>query len=354
MGKHLKEEEPKAKVINPKVKKARINGFAIFVITIILCAAIVAGYFAPKVKSRIDALGGGKQGILAMMLGHNEETLKNLDKINIILIGESGVDEYKQSDTLMICSYDPKTQKAAILSIPRDTYVGPNKNKASSIYKINARYKSGEDIETLKSDLKKITGLELNYYIRINTDALTKLVDLVGGVEFDVPIDMKYDDAGQNLHINLKKGLQTINGEKAEQLLRFRHNNNGTTYPYEYGMEDLGRMRTQRAFIAATLKQTLQTKNIDKLNELVNMGYDNLITNINIDSIIDYIPYVVNFNVENLKTEALPGKSELCNGVWIYTYDTKKTKDVIKDLFLDEETTDTNNDDTKSSTLNNK
>lgn len=346
MGKHSKEEE-QAKIINPKVKTRKISGFAIFVITIVLCAAIVAGYFAPKIKNKIDLLGGGKQGVLAMMLGHDEETLKNLDKVNIILIGESGVDEYKQSDTLMICSYDPKTQKAAILSIPRDTYVGNNKNMASSIYKINARYKSGEDIETLKSDLQKITGLELNYYIRINTDALTKLVDLVGGVEFDVPIDMKYDDAGQNLHINLKKGLQMIDGNKAEQLLRFRHNNNGTTYPYEYGMEDLGRMRTQRAFIAATLKQTLQTKNIDKLNELVNMGYDNLITNIDIDSIIDYIPYAVNFNVENLKTEVLPGESELCNGVWIYTYNKQKTKEVIQELFMDEEENQTENNTTE-------
>lgn len=338
MGKHDIEENKKSKSVNKKSKTRRINNFGIFVLAIILCAAIVAGYFAPQISNTINKLGGGKQGILAMMLGHTEETLKNLDKVNIVLIGESGVDEWKLADTIMICSYDPKTQKAAIMSVPRDTFVGTNKNRARGEDKINSRYLSGTRTDILLSDLEKITGLELDYYIRINTDALIKLVDLIGGVEFDVPMDMKYDDYTQNLHINLKKGRQHINGAKAEQLLRFRHSNNGTTYSTDYGQEDFGRMRTQREFIMATLSQTLQTKNLDKLDELINIGYKNLVTNVDIDKMIDYLPYIVNFNVENLKMDYLPGESEQCNGVWIYTHDKQKTKEMIQDLFLDDET----------------
>lgn len=344
MSKHSNEEivRNKRSKTNRKSRTRHINKFGIFVLVIILFAAIVAGYFAPKISNTIDKLGGGKQGILAALLGHDEQTLKNLDRINIVIIGESGVDETKQSDTLMIASYDPKLQKASLMSIPRDTYVGPSISNASAIYKINSRYVSGEKMDTLFSDLKNITGLDLNYYVRIDTKALIKLVDLIGGVDFEVPIDMDYDDPGQKLHIHLKKGMQKINGAKAEQLLRFRHCNNGATYPWEYGTEDMGRTRTQREFITATLSQTLKPENLSKINELVNIGYDCLKTNIDINQIIDYVPYAVNFNTANLRTEVLPGKPiKAPNGLWIYEYYKKDTKKMVQEMFLDGEVQDT-------------
>lgn len=339
MEKHAKTKtvnKNNAKIINKKSKKNINNGFRIFVLTIILCAAIVSGYFAPKISNTIEKLGGGKQGIVAMMLGHTEETRKNLSTLYFVLIGESGEENYKLSDTIIICSYDPKTQKASMLSIPRDTYVGTNIESASASYKINARYNNGERMDTLFSDLKKITGLDLKYYVRINTKALIKLVDLVGGVEFNVPIDMKYDDPTQNLHINLKKGMQTITGAKAEQLLRFRHSNNGQTYPSEYGEEDLGRMHTQREFITATISQAIQKFNIEKANELIDLIFkeEYIATNFNLDEVVDYIPYTLEFKTEDLKKDVLPGQSLLRNGVWIYSHDKNKTKEVVKDLFL--------------------
>ena len=87
--------------------------------------------------------------------------------------------------------------------------------------------------------------MEIKYYVTIDNNVLIKLVDILGGVEFDVPVNMDYDDKTQNLHIHLKKGKQIINGKKAEMLLRFRHNNNGTSYSKEYGDNDYGRMKTR-------------------------------------------------------------------------------------------------------------
>ena len=78
---------------------------------------------------------------------------------------------------------------------------------------------------------------------------------------------MKYDDPTQDLHIDLKAGVQMIDGEKAEQLLRFRKNNDGTSYPTEYGDNDTGRMRTQREFIMAVMNQTLKPENIFKIGQ---------------------------------------------------------------------------------------
>ena len=118
---------------------------------------------------------------------------------------------------------------------------------------------------------------------------------------------MKYDDPTQNLHINLKAGEQKINGDKAEQLLRFRKNNNGTSYPEEYGDNDTGRMRTQREFIMAVMQQTLKPGNIFKIGQILDIANNYLETNIDFSYIKDYIPYAVEFSTENLATETIPG-----------------------------------------------
>src|SRR5699024_3279078 len=119
-----------------------------------------------------------------------------------------------------------------------------SESKATPFDKINALYSISPE-KTLEA-VNRITGLDIQYYIVVKTEALIQLVDAIGQVEFNVPIDMKYDDPTQDLHIDLKAGVQMIDGEKAEQLLRFRKNNDGTSYPTEYGDNDTGRMRTQR------------------------------------------------------------------------------------------------------------
>ena len=244
----------------------------------------------------------------------------------------------------MLCSYDPKQQKASLLSIPRDTYVGKNKEKASASYKINAVYRNGENIEGMVKAVEDITNIEIDNYFVIDTEALIQLVDAIGGVNFNVPIDMKYDDVTQDLHINLKAGMQKLNGQQAEWLVRFRHNNDGTSYPLEYGDNDIGRMKTQREFIIETLKQTLKPENIFKLNQIVDIAFKNINTNMTFDTIKDYIPYAVSFNTENLQTGVLPGTPELCNKVWIYTVNKRETVQIVEQLFKDQQEEKVEND----------
>ena len=185
--------------------------------------------------------------------------------------------------------------------------------------------------------INEITGLNIKYYILVDTKALIKLVDLIGGVEFDVPIDMKYDDYSQDLHINLKKGYQKLTGEQAEQVVRFRHNNNGSSYSYEYGNEDYGRMRTQRGIIVAIAKQTLQFKNIKEIKHIVNIMKEDVKTNISYELIKDYIPYSININPDTIQTEQLPGKSEQKNGGWFFFHDKEEPLDVVDRLFNETE-----------------
>jgi hypothetical protein len=114
---------------------------------------------------------------------------------------------------------------------------------------------------------------------------------------------MDYDDEGQNLAIHIKKGEQVLNGEQAEGVVRFRHNNNGTSYPVEYGDNDLGRMKTQREFIKAVIEQTVKIENIFKIKQWLNILEENVKTNLDFETVKDYIPYAVEFNTDDMLTE---------------------------------------------------
>ena len=164
--------------------------------------------------------------------------------------------------------------------------------------------------------------------------ALRDLVDAIGGVYFDVPIDMNYDDSSQALAIHLKKGYQLLNGMQAEGVVRFRHNNNGTSYPSEYGDNDLGRMKTQRAFIETVLKQTLKVGNITKVNQLINIAKEEVSTNIPWDTLKNYAVALMDFDTNNLKTGALPGAADYYNGLSFFIVNTKQSKEMVNNLFF--------------------
>lgn len=307
-----------------KKKHRVLKGILAFLLIILV---MIGGFVSYSTYTN----GWGWQGMLATMMGHNQDTIEQLDEFRVLLLGVSTDLGAKLTDTIMVASYNPKTQSAALLSIPRDTFVGKSKTSANSYDKINALFQKGPE-KTLAA-VNEITGLDIEYYAVIDNDALIKVVDEIGGVEFDVPIKMKYDDPTQNLHINLQPGLQTIDGKKAEQLLRFRHNNNGTSYSSEYGDNDIGRMRTQREFITATVKQTLQLKNATKLGKLLDIVYENVETNVKLSDVKDYLPYALEFNMENLKTGAVPGAPTMINNLSFFEYSKTKTKELIDELF---------------------
>ena len=329
-------------------KKRKIWKKVLIVIVLILLGA--SGVFAYKVHIN----GGGTKGILSTVL----DTKKDVGEFRCLVLGIS-TDEKGSllTDTIMIASYNPQTQKAALVSVPRDTYTGKNTAKATAYEKINALYSRKEDPQTVLDAVNNLTGLDLQYYVIVKTEAFIKLVDAIGEVTFNVPIDMNYDDTSQDLHIHLKAGEQKLDGDKAEQLVRFRHNNNGTSYPDEYGNNDLGRMRTQREFIMAVIKQTAKVENITKLGQILDVAKENVITNIDFDVAKDYIPYIVEFNTDNLETAALPGTTpdwSKTNNVSILVLDKVETKILINQIFEleDEEETSSNTTNTTNSTKN--
>jgi len=323
----------KAEKINKKQEKKknkkrfsllRFIGKLLLVILILL--VILGAVFYYKVQEN----GGGIRGALITVLGLSPEEIENLEPINVLLLGISEDIETKLTDTIIVCSYNPKNQTASMISIPRDTFVGKNKNKAKGTDKINSLYARNPD--KLIKEVSEITGINLDYYAVVNNNALIQIVDIIGEIEFEVPINMDYDDPTQDLHIHFKKGMQKIDGEKAELLLRFRHNNDGSSYPVEYGDNDYGRMKTQRAFISETMKQTLVIENITKARQIVNTVFENIETNIDTKALLPYIPVAVEFDVNTIISKQLPGESEKLNDLWFFVHDKKETKKMVQEV----------------------
>ncbi|MCI9063633.1 MAG: LCP family protein [Clostridia bacterium] len=320
-----------------KTKKKQHKVLKFFLTLLMIFVLFIGGFLGFSVYKN----GWGLKGILQTLTGQSEEKLKNLEELRVLILGVSEDISSKLTDTIMVASYNPRTQKAILLSIPRDTFVGESKLSANSYNKINALYQSKGPEATLDA-VNKITGLNVKYYVVISNNALVDLVNEIGGVEFDVPNDMDYDSKRQDLHIHLSKGKQKLSGEQAEGLVRFRHNNDGTSYSSEYGNNDYGRMRTQREFMKAVAKQTLQVKNITKISGLIDVVKKNVTTNIkDWSKIDDYLPYAVEFSTDNVQSETIPGDSRRIpakTGLWFFEHDVTKTKELVDKLFTEQNT----------------
>lgn len=166
----------------------------------------------------------------------------------------SGLDDGNgNSDTNILVAVDTVNGYVYGVSIPRDSKaVWDGKS-----HKINAAFGKG-GMTKLAEAVSDQLGIPVDYTVSVDLTGFEALVDAIGGVNFDVPINMDYDDPIQNLSIHFKKGVQYLNGADAMRVVRFRHNNDGTGY----GSEDLGRMQTQQKFLKAVAKKMLTASNI--------------------------------------------------------------------------------------------
>lgn len=292
-------------------------------------------FFLALFIARIFQADGDVKAATMSVLHDVADKITDAEPIYVLILGISTDIDKELTDTIMLAGYNPDTQEAFLVSVPRDTFVGDNINKVRAKDKINALYSNSGVNETIAA-VEELSGINIDYYITIKTEMLVDIIDTIGGVEFDVPIDMYYNDKTQGLHIDLKKGKQIINGKKAEQLLRFRHNSDGTSYSYEYGNNDFGRMRTQRDFLKATFEQCIATNNLETLKELASAVFKYVETDMELHYALSYLVYLYDFSTDNLRMEQLPGTSEeSTNGVWIYKQDTEESKSLFDSILTE-------------------
>ena len=221
---------------------------------------------------------------------------------NILLVGTD--DDGTRTDTIIIARLDTNDHTVALLSVPRDTYINAN----YAVPKINGAFgvggKGEKGMESLKKYLKGILGFDVDGYVMVDLEAFVKTVDLIGGVEFNVPRNMYYSDPTQNLYINLSAGLQTLDGEHAMQLVRYR----------SYAQADIERIKVQQQFLAAMAKQCLTLSNLTKLNGFAKIFNEYVLTDLSVGNMIYFAQELVKCDFNSMETYTLPGEGLYISG----------------------------------------
>lgn len=262
-------------------------------------------------------------------------------KINVLLMG---VDvEGFRTDAIMVASYDTEKNEVNMLSIPRDTrmYVGTKYQKINAAHAIGGMTGKIAGPEGTIEAVTRLTGIPINYYIEFSFDAVANVIDTLGPITFEIPdlyndgVGMVYDDPVQDLHINLKPGMQELDGDKVVQLLRYRKGNkkaDGTRDSYLDG--DRGRMDVQQEFLKALVDQKLNASLIMKIPALFKQMNTDLKTNLTLPDVIKYSKYLNNLSSTGIHTHTLPGHDsgdEYAESFWIC--DLEETRELIETVF---------------------
>ena len=201
------------------------------------------------------------------------------------------------TDTIMIARLDGVQKRLDVVSLPRDTLV----NVPWAVKKVNSLY-AFRGAEGLLAGIEGLIGFPVDCYAVVNTAAFRQMIDAVGGVDYEVPMDMRYDDAGQDLHISLAKGMQHLDGAQSEQLVRFRQNNNGTGY----ADGDLGRIELQHSFLAAAARQILSLKNLTAWPSLGRIVAENTETDLTLGNMAFFARTLMLLKPDNVRFYTAP------------------------------------------------
>ena len=199
------------------------------------------------------------------------------------------------SDTMLLLRFDPDTKKLTVLSIPRDTqtYV-----EGHGVTKINVANYYGGPALAAKAVGDLLNGVEIDRYVRVNIQAIEKLIDALGGVMVYVPKDMKYTDHSQHLYINLKEGEQHLDGDRAVQFLRFRYD--------RYG--DIGRVQRQQMLMRAVVEQALQPKTLLRMPEIISIIQSYIDTNLTVEELVALAGFAGQTKRSNVQMLMVPGR----------------------------------------------
>lgn len=256
-----------------------------------------------------------------------EDLIQPIDKasgkINVLLLGVD-VDGLR-TDTIIVASYDLDNNKVNMLSIPRDTrmYIGSRYQKINAAHAITQKGKIKGPQGSIDA-VTRLTGIPINYYVEFNFNTFRDVIDALGGVDFDVPRNMFYEDPVQKLRINLKKGQQHLDGDKSEQLVRFR----------SYPEGDIARVRTQQEFLKAVAQQKLNSSIIKRIPDLFTTFNENIETNFTMVDILKYLPNLEELSSENIFMHQLPGNyNDTDYGASYWICDMTKAKKIIVEDF---------------------
>lgn len=222
------------------------------------------------------------------------------------------------TDTMLLASYDVTNQKAAVMSIPRDTMV----NVSWDVKKINSVYNvyGGGDkgLKALYKEISQLVGFEPDFEVIVEWEAVGKLVEAIGGVYFDVPYNMDYHDPFQDLVIEQEKGYRLLSGEDAMQVIRWRKNDANSPYG-NIQVGDDGRIKIQQDFLMAVIKQMMTPANVKNIGKIAQVFEESVDTDMSFQNILWFgqQAFAGGLSLENVNFFTMPYKSA---GAWSRSY----------------------------------
>lgn len=260
------------------------------------------------------------------------ESLEDLDldskeRINILVLGldylntkDIKAEASIRSDTIMLFSYNPKTEKAFLLSIPRDSRVPVN----GSLDKINHSYAYGGVDLTIQT-VSELIGQPIHHYVKVDYNAVTEIVDAVGGIEVDIPNDM--DNALEKIHF--KKGVQVINGKQAVKYLRYRG----------YANADIARIQVQQDFIKRLSQKILSPSLVVNIPRYVEIMNDNIETDMSKKQLLTLSRIFAQIDPTTMERAIIPGDGHKnpADGLSYWYVDEKAKEELLQRLFSDNE-----------------
>lgn len=255
------------------------------------------------------------------------EAFKDSDRINVVLLGMEDV----RTDTIIFVSFDPEEKEANMISVPRDTYIHRRGYDLAEQRKINAVY-GDHCIKGVKKTVSYIfKEAPIHHYVMVDYEGVEKVIDSIGGVEVVVPFNMKYDDPSSDppLHIDIREGRQTLNGENALKFLRYRKGNNDVGYVDG----DLGRIKAQQEFIKSFIDKSLSYR----LPTVIRNGYDHIETDISLFKALNYARKLLKIELESINFDTLPGKAEFrrYSGRLLsyFIFNNEETQRLLEDIY---------------------
>lgn len=297
-----------SRVVNKKDKKRS----SLLPIVLLIVLIFIAGSFINRLMAD-EVSGDSDDGFFSKD--------KN-SRLNVLVFGVDATSkedaQSTRSDSIMLLSIEPSGANPVLLSIPRDTRVEIPGRK--SLDKINHAHAYGGP-NLLVATVEKLLGIKINHYVRINYKSVEQVVDALGGVEIDVPMNMKYNDPYSKppLKINIKKGLQTLDGENSIHFLRYRKG---------YSNQDLGRIEAQQQFAKALTDKLISPVTLIKIPQLIDIFHNNVDTNISKAKMLSYGTKALQIDTEELLKMTLPGTSSYIGNISYYLVDKEELSDI--------------------------
>lgn len=220
-----------------------------------------------------------------------------------------GVDKgYGSTDVMMLAVFDTVNDTVNVLNIPRDTYSNAAQNREKWLSHLNQAYAYSK-LEGLRKEIIALVGYDFDRYVRIDMNGFVKLINYIGGVEHDVPINMNYTDPDQNLSIRFNKGRQYLNGKQALEFVRYRST----------ASADIGRIERRDDFLFSVFDTLKKPSNVAKAAEIAGLLFDNTETDCTLDDLLFFAKQGLEVDKKDIVFKMLPGEGsrKAGEGYWI-------------------------------------